>query len=266
MKLPRNEFSIENNADKRAFKMDQVRFAECCDRIVGMVREHLGIGTYQEKTVHAVVKNYMEPDLSKQEQKVGAFVADICNEQGIIEVQTANFNTLGKKLTEFLKVYPVTIVYPVPFRKWICWIDPKTGERSQKRKSSKKGSPQMIFRELYKIRPFLQHPKLRISILLIHMEEYKLLDGWGKDKKNHASKYDRIPFFLEDEIEINDVPSYKKLIPDGLPEQYTTADFAKKSSITRSDAQKALLLLTELGITQRIGKQKNAYLYRTLLI
>lgn len=243
--------------------MDQKQFLHSCETILGSTRERLGIGTYQEKTVHAVIKNYMEPDVTKQEQKIGEFVADICNEQGIIEVQTANFNTMRKKLSAFLLKYPVTIVYPVPYRKVLCWIDPETGELSEKRKSPKKGTPQMIFRELYKIRSFLQHPRLRIIIMLIHMEEYKLLDGWGKDKKNHASKYDRIPIALENEIILEQAKSYYQLIPNNLPEQYTTSDFAKKAGITVSDAQKALLLLTELGITLRVGKQKNAYLYRT---
>lgn len=246
--------------------MDQLRFADSCESVVGTARKRLGIGTYQEKTVHAVVKQYMEPDPANQEQKVGAFVADIRNEQGIIEIQTANFNAMRKKLSVFLEQYPVTIVYPVPYRKWLYWIDPETGEVSRKRKSPKKGTPQMIFKELYKIRPFLSNPRLHFSILLIHMEEYRLLNGWDRNKKRGSSRYDRIPICLEDQIDIEGKQSFGKLVPQGLPELYTTADFAKKAGITVSDAQKALLLLTELGITERVGKKKNAYLYRTLII
>lgn len=246
--------------------MDQLRFADSCEIIVGTARKRLGIGTYQEKTVHAVVKHYMDPNPANQEQRIGMFVADICNEQGIIEVQTANFNTMRKKLSAFLKQYPVTIVYPVPYCKWLCWINPETGEVSQKRKSPKKGTPQMIFRELYKIRPFLSNPRLHFSILLIHMEEYRLLNGWNRDKKRGSSRYDRIPICLEDQIDIEGKQSFSKLVPQDLPEQYTTTDFAKKAGITVSDAQKAMLLLTELGITERVGKKKNAYLYRTLII
>lgn len=241
--------------------MNKEFFSQCCEEMMGVTRERLGIGTYQEKTVHAVVKHYMEPDKTKQEVKIGSFVADICNEQGIIEVQTANFNTMKRKLTVFLEKYPVTIVYPVPFRKSIIWIDPETGEISQKRKSTKKGTPQMVFRELYKIRPFLRAQNLRVSILMIYMEEYKLLDGYGKDKKNHASKYDRLPINLEEEIILEDVTSYKKLIPEGLPEEYTAKDFAKKAGITVSDAQKALLILYEFGIVKRVRKEKQAYIY-----
>ena len=244
--------------------MNQQFFVQCCEEMTSVTRQRLGIGTYQEKTVHAVVKNYMEPDKTKQEVKVESFVADICNEQGIIEIQTANFNTMRKKLAVFLEKYPVTIVYPISFRKNIIWIDPDTGEISQKRKSTKKGTPQMIFRELYKIRSFLTNSNLHISILMLHVEEYKLLDGWGKDKKNHASKYDRIPTALEEEILLKDVNAYVKLLPQGLEEEYTAKDFAKKSGITVSDAQKALLLLYEFGIVERIRKEKQSYIYKNV--
>lgn len=244
--------------------MNKEFFVQCCDEIMGGTRARFGIGTYQEKTVHAVVKNYIEPNKAKQEIKVGSFVADICNEQGIIEVQTANFNTMKKKLSVFLDKYPVTIIYPVPFKKYVIWIDPETGELSQKRKSTKKGTPQMIFRELYKIRPFLRKQNLQIVILMIHMEEYKLLNGYGKDKKNHASKYDRFPIKLEDEIILEDVTSYVQLIPKGLPDTYTTKDFAKMAGITVSDAQKALLILYEFGIVERVGKVKQAYIYQNV--
>lgn len=245
--------------------MNQQFFAQCCKEMMGVTRERLGIGTYQEKTVHAVVKNYMESDKTKQEKKVGSFVADICNEQGIIEIQTANFQAMRKKLSVFLKDHSVTIVYPIPFKKNLIWIDPETGEVAERRKSPKKGTPQMIFRELYKIRSFLTDENLRISILMIHMEEYKLLDGYGKNKKNYASKYDRIPLALEDEIVIEDKESYQKLLPQGLSKTYTTKEFAQKAGITVNDAQKALLLLYEFGIVERIGKEKQAYLYQNVI-
>ena len=44
-----------------------------------------GIGTYGEKTLHAVMKKYIEPDESKHEIKIGKFVADIVNGEEITE-------------------------------------------------------------------------------------------------------------------------------------------------------------------------------------
>lgn len=86
------------------------------------------IGTLGEKTLHALLKQYYEPDESKQEIKVGRFVADIKNDSGIIEVQTRNFNVLRRKLEAFLPEHEVTVVYPVAQTKWLLWINETTGE------------------------------------------------------------------------------------------------------------------------------------------
>ena len=48
----------------------------------------------------------------------------------------------------------------------------------------------MAFKELYKIRPFLKNENLRFRFALIDMEEYRLLNGWSKDKKKGSERYD----------------------------------------------------------------------------
>ena len=182
--------------------MDRQAFDEACEKIIYKERDIDGIGTLGEKTLHAVLKHYMEPEVARHEQKVGSFVADILNEQGIIEIQTANFNVMRRKLDAFLPEYPVTIVYPIPATKWLAWIDEETGEVTKKRKSPKQGTQYQAFRELYKIKPYLTHPNLRIQLLLIDVEESRLLNGWSADRKKGSVRFDRIPVGLVEELEI----------------------------------------------------------------
>ena len=47
--------------------MDQKRFEEAKRKIIGVDRQRLGIGTLSEKTVHAIFKDYYEPDEDHQE-------------------------------------------------------------------------------------------------------------------------------------------------------------------------------------------------------
>ena len=75
-------------------------------------------------------------------------MADIVGENGIIEIQTRGFDRLRKKLSAFLEVCDVTVVYPVAEIKWLCWIDPDTGAISSRRKSPRRGKPQDAFNEL----------------------------------------------------------------------------------------------------------------------
>ena len=91
-----------------------LRFEEAKKKIIGIDRQRLGIGTYGEKTVHAIFKNLYEPDEDKQEIPIDRYVADIYNGQEIIEIQTRQFNRMRDKLAAFLPLYPVTIVYPIP--------------------------------------------------------------------------------------------------------------------------------------------------------
>lgn len=241
--------------------IDQVRFDVAKERIIGKNRERIGIGTLSEKTVHAVLKHYYAPDEDMHEIPVENYVADIYTGTEIIEIQTRAMNRMRKKLEAFLPLYPVTIVYPIPRQKWLFWIDEETGEVSQKRKSPKKGNVYQAFIELYKIRPFLSHPNLRLRLDLIDMEEYRLLNGWSRDKKKGSERYDRIPIAFVEEISMNDIKDYMQLIPYELPEQFTVKEFAKCAQIPARLASTILLIFNDLKLVNRVGKRGNSYIY-----
>lgn len=242
--------------------MDKEKFEWAKQVVVKGSYKDSGIGTLKEGTLHKVLKHYIEADPTKHEIKIENFVADIVQENKIIEIQTRAFANLRKKLDCFLKDYQVTIVYPIAYLKWLSWIDLDTGEMSEKRKSPKKGTPYEIFFELYKIKSLLTHPNLSIHIILMNIEEYKLLNGWSRDKKRGAHRKDRIPIEIIDEINIEQPSDYIKLIPEGLEESFTSQDFKKHTKLSLSSAQTALNILTHLGVTERIGKKGRAYLYR----
>lgn len=241
--------------------MDRQAFESACEKIVAKERERNGIGTLSEKTVHAVIKNYMEPDETKHEIKVGSFVADILNDEGIIEIQTAHFNVMRRKLDAFLPEHKVTIVYPVPAVKYLSWIDVDTGEVTGRRKSPKRGSAYEVFRELYKIKSYLSNPNLRILVLLIDLEESRLLNGWSQDKKKGSVRYDRIPTGLVDEVLIERVEDYRMLVPVELGDSFTTRTYAKATKLPLAQAQTALHIMNYLNVVMRTGKEGRAYLY-----
>lgn len=239
---------------------------ECFERakskVIGINRERQGIGTLSEKTVHAVLKNYYAPDTDMHEIPIADFVADIYTGSEIVEIQTRSFHNMRRKLAAFLPEYPVTIVYPIPHVKWLSWIDEETGETSPKRKSPKKGNPYQAFIELYKIRPFLKDANLRFRFDLIDMEEYRLLNGWSRDKKKGSERYDRIPTEFVQEVCVDCREDYMQFIPYDIPETFTAKDFSRCAKIPVRLAQTVLLILTDLEIVERIGKEGRSYLYR----
>lgn len=237
-------------------------FENALNKIVGKERERHSIGILSEKTVHAVLKNYYEPDEEHQEIPVEGLVADIYNNGNIIEIQTAQFNRLRDKLARFLPYYEVTVVYPVPYNKWLIWIDESTGECLPKRKSPKTGTHYQIFVELYRIKTFLKNEHIHFKIVMLDIEEYRLLNGWSHNKKRGSSRYDRIPVKLASEYSIERIEDYMQFLPIDLPEEFTTSDLAKCARIPIGLARITLNVLTYTENVKRVGKTGNKILYR----
>lgn len=242
--------------------IDKIRFYNACDKIINKSREKKGIGTLGEKTLHAVLKNYYEPNEENQEIKVGNYVADIVGEHGVIEIQTRNFNKLLCKLENFLEFSKVTVVYPIPKIKYVRWLDTDTGEISDKRKSPKPGKIYDCFKELYKIKYTLDNPNFTLRLCLLEVNDIRLLNGWSKDKKRGSSRYDRVPVDILEEIVLKNSDDYKIFLPQGLNENFTSAEFALNAKISKQTASLALNILTYLQVVERIGKNGNSILYK----
>ena len=220
-----------------------------------------GVGTLNEKTIHATLKHYYAPDPLYHETKVGSYVADVLIDSHILEVQTRHFHTLHKKLDAFLPHHHVTIVYPIASTKWLCWIDEETGEITSKRRSPKKGALYAIMPELYRIKNYLTHPHLHIILTFMDVEEYRLLNGWSKDKKRGSSRHDGIPTELVGEVYLNTLADYVQFLPNTLPDIFTSKDYMKCAKVSTKVAGTALNILHFLGIVNRAGKKGNAFLY-----
>ncbi len=242
-------------------EMIKQRFIEACKQVDRANMERSTIGTLGEKCLHLILKYTFEPDTVCHEVKVGRFYADIKTESGITEIHTRNFNTLRKKLDVFLKEGMVRIIYPIPRKKQIVWIDLNSGETTSPRKSPKTGSFFDCFRELYKIKVYLDNENLIFTPLLIDVVEYRNLDGWSRDKKKGSSRFDRIPTEIVDFVDIKGKEDYKKLIPMGLDSNFTVKDFAKAAKISESSASKAVNILRHLGVITLDGKKGRANLY-----
>jgi hypothetical protein len=241
---------------------DQARFEAARNSILNQEARVGRIGTLGEKALHAVVKQYIEMDPAKHEKKLGNFVVDIFTGDRIYEIQTQQFNKLTAKLSALLPEYPITIVYPMPARKWLLWIDPDSGEITKPRLSPKRGNVHTVFSELYRIKQFLQHQNLSLLIIQIDLEEYRLLNGWSGDRKRGSWRNDRLPLALDRELLVSDPPDFSLLIPDSLPSVFTSADFAQAARISRIIAQIGLNILSSLELVTVCGKLGRLRLYQ----
>lgn len=245
--------------------MDKEAFEQAKLKVLLKQHDPHGFGTLQEKTVHAVMKLYYEPNMDYHEVPIEGYIADIYTGDQIIEIQNGNFNRLKGKLKAYLPSYKVMVVLPIPHYKWLIYMDEESGELSRKRKSPVTGSIYSAFPELYQIKDYLTHPNLSFAFPLIDMDEYRLLRKRGRGRRKRGSRYDRMPLDIYDEIIFERPEDFIQIIPYELNEQFTVKEFAAAAHIHRDLAQITLRLLCCMNLLNRPGKRGREYLYEVSL-
>ena len=243
--------------------VDEKRFADACREIIS--GEHLreSIGTYKEKTQHLILKHYFEPDPTFHEVSYHGFVADIHRDDNIIEIQTSSFGAMRRKLEVFLNDCDVTVVYPVPYRKTVSWID-ADGNVSEPHRSPKRYTAAELLPNLIYILPYLQNPRLHFIVALLEVEEYRNLDGWGNGGKRGSTRYDRIPTKLCELVEIRSVLDLHKLLPFAVGETFSAEMLRKKAHFSNRAAYTAMRVLRETGAIAEERKESRTTFYRIL--
>lgn len=220
-----------------------------------------GIGTLREKSLHAVLKYWVEPDESRHEVPLGGFVADIFDGRQVTEIQTGSLKVLYPKLEALLADWPVTVVHPVVHRKSLIWVDPADGTVSAPHPSPKTGGGWDCLPELYAVLPLLGHPGLTIRVVLLDVEETRLRDGWDREGKRGSHRIDRLPTAVVQEIVLRDPSGLRCLLPPGLPVPFTSRDFARAAHMSGRRLSAAINILYKYNGILRTGKRGNAYLY-----
>ena len=251
--------------------IDEERFNNALSEVIAMQKGMKGIGTLSEKSVHAVLKHYYASNHQYHEVKIGNFVADACVDGEIYEIQSKSFYLMKNKLNSFLKNYDVTIIHPISLKKYIRYIDQETGEIKERRLSNKTMILYDALLELYSIKDYLNNKHLHFIFCFMETEEYKLLDGYGKDKKIKATKTDKVPTKLVGEFYINKKRDFLDFLPGykngrrqkdcPLPKEFTSNDIATYAGCNADYARYLLNILSYLGLIKNIGNKGRNKLY-----
>lgn len=237
------------------------RLAEAYNLAIEDVKKD-SIGLLQEHTLHRVLKFYISLNKANHEQKVNKMFADVKIENKIFEIQTKSFNALRKKLDIFLKDYDVTIVYPVALNKNI-YLTNDFGELISNKKSPKHGNALDIMWELYKIKPYLLNDKLHFKIIMLDIDEFRMQKEKTWKSRKGFERENQIPRKIHKVYDIKSNFDFKAILLEyNLPEVFTSKIFSKTTKLTLKKATTSLNVLTHLNVVERIGKEKNSYLYK----
>jgi len=218
--------------------------------------QRYNIGTYKEKKLHIILKRYFEEDTQFHEVKVNGFIADVCRDGEIVEIETSGFSGLKPKLEAYLPDYKVTLVHPLAARKYVSWIDPETGDISPRKKSPKKVSVYDTLFEMVRILPYVNHENLTVAIPMLEIDEYRMLDGWSRDRKRGSNRYERIPVDLLDLVTLHADEDFRRQIPGELGEKFTAGDFCRAAKVNERIGRGVLKVMEMRGILEKTEEKQ----------
>ena len=221
----------------------------------------VSIGTLNEKSLHASLKNcYAEPG-DRTEVKVDGYLVDILRKDLIIEIQTGNFSPLRRKLRQLTKTHRVHLVHPIPSTRWIIKLPDAGDGRPKRRKSPKHGVVEDLFNELVSFPDLIVDPNFSLEILLIEEEVVRRKSPRrGRRRKDWVAVERRLLDIVESH-RFESPAELARFLPSGLPKQFDTQVLGDLMERPRWLAQKVAYCLLRAGVLCSVGKIGNARIY-----
>ncbi len=214
------------------------------------------IGTLNEGSLHAALKElYAEPG-DEFEVPLGPFVIDIKRGDHLIEVQTVSFASMGKKLDHLLSDYQILLVHPIAVA---TYLD-RPGKNP--RKSPKRGSIFSLFEELVSVPTLIDHPNLTIEAVLVSVLKTQIEDPSARRGRGGFRTVNRSLREIHGTHRFESAADLLDLVPiQDLPARFTTADLAAAADVPRDIAQRIAYCFRPLGLFRQHERTKDGFLY-----
>jgi hypothetical protein len=221
-----------------------------------------GIGTLREKPLHASLKRWYAKPGDREEVAVDGYVIDLVRGDLLVEIQTRGFAMIRPKMRALLaRGHRIRLVHPIAVDRWIVRVD-VDGEFLGRRRSPGHGSLADLGPELVSFPELLADPGLQIEVLLTREEEYRRHEpgrywrrrGWTVVERRLVEVVDRVMLARPEDL--------MRMLPDDLPERFTTADLATGLGRPPHIARQAAYCLRRLGLIEAVGKRGRAIEYR----
>ena len=238
---------------------EKAQFREICNTERSLSQSQSGIGTYNEKLLHRIIKRFVYANEGNYEIPIGGYVADLIVGDRIFEIQTSSLRPLADKLRYYLEHTDlnVTVIHPIIANKTLIRMDKESGEIIRARRSPLRGKICNALPELFYIRELFSDPRLSVCILLIDAEEHRYSERMRYRK---AGAYDSI-LFPTDLIDIGRLSStddLKSFLPSSP--SFSAKEYSQYIGIKGRDVYSALNFLCYVGVLKK-EKEGNKYIY-----
>ncbi len=220
-----------------------------------------GINVYNEKPLHAALKQWYALPEDQLETRVDGYIIDLVRGDLLVEIQTGSFSPLKRKLARLVETHPVRLVYPIPLEKWILTRFPDDPRPPTRRKSPKHGHYAHVFSQLVYLPLLMLNPNFSLEVLLTREEEVR---------RPVIKKHARSKGWLTEERRLLEVVENRvfqnpgdllELLPSDLADLFTVRMLAKSMRQPVWLAQKAVYSLRGMEAIRAEGKKGRANLY-----
>jgi hypothetical protein len=226
-----------------------------------MVDSSAGIGTLGERSLHAALKEWYAEQGDRFECEVDGYVIDIVRGDLLVEIQTANFAAMKRKLAALTGRHAVHVVHPIAAEKFIVKYGPDGVTQVSRRRSPKRGSVLDLFRELVSFPHLVALDTFSVEVLLTREEEIRVNDGAGSWRRGGWSIVDQRLVEVVDRVRLASPADFRALLPPGLPDPFTTRDMADALGERVNLMGKMAYCLRKMAAVEMVGRRGRAYLY-----
>jgi hypothetical protein len=221
-----------------------------------------GIGVLREGPLHAAVKDLLARPGDRAEVPLDGFVIDLVRGDGeLVEIQTGSFSPLGPKLDALLDSHRIRIVHPVPAERRVVRID-EDGEVHSARRSPAKATALDVFDRLVSFPSLLGHPNLVIEVLLCREDHVRgVTPGRSRSGRRRRDPGERRLVDVLERVELRSAEDALALLPDDLPDPFTTRELADALGCGLVLAQRVVYCLRGSEAITAVGTRGRAPLY-----
>jgi hypothetical protein len=219
-----------------------------------------GIGLLNEKPLHASLKEWYAQPGDRLEIAVDGFVIDIVRKNLLLEIQTANFVSVKKKMNNLALSHRIRLIYPLAREKWIVKLPKDASGEVTRRRSPKRGRVEELFREMVSFPQLLANPNFSLEVVMIREEDVRRYAGTRHWRKRGWIVEERRLLGVVEQRLFEEPADWLVFLPEDL-ETFTASDLADAIGIRRQLAQKMVYCLRKGRVIDLIGKQGRANLY-----
>ncbi|WP_224995596.1 hypothetical protein [Cesiribacter sp. SM1] len=220
-----------------------------------------GIGTRNERSLHAALKQWYALPGDRFEVPLMGFVIDLVRGGQLIEIQTRNFTAIRQKIKKLVEEHKVHLLHPITLEKWIVQVDATGSTVLSRRKSPRKGHLSDLFAELVRMPELIRHENLSLEFPLIQEEEVRCPDGQGSWRRKRVSVKDRRLLQVLSTHRFVTAADFLQFLPVSLPVPFSNKCLAAATALPLYRCRQITYCLRKMGLIVQVGKKANEILY-----